>query len=621
MELYKIIATITNTSTTFQLAYLPENFEGIKINQKFSFVNPIGYNPKFSVDTMRIILSDKTAIDSVFNTYGLQSNVTLLIKKLNTTGIGYSNLATFAIDFESYEIQPEFSEFALKSVSAMDYYNEIKNTEKIFELPLRSNTNNTRAYLPDSQTFINYVSLKSSLFNYLAANRYNTSFEANNESKIYNSDTALSDTAREEIYRIDSGAVASIKLILNSVVTVTAVAPFVDFQIYAVIYGAGVAISDILIASSSGGLAASKTIEGEYELIIPGSPAMLGKYLKLELRISSSAITTIEGTLFLDIKKDTQIKVIQPKQYIYFDRLSFLIESFFNGNVSGDDLSQFNFTSANCIMGINREAVAKPVEIMRDASACLGLILNFKLDGSAEVKYLNSYFYDLLKTINADTVPEYKDLSIKYFNELNFKGVEVGAEQKEYDLYTYFENWNKKLTFSQNNRKASEVLDLTLTKLRTDYSGILDYYYKRSTQSKKNSKDLFLYYFNYQESSNNELIYDDLTPRNTLLTWNYFLSFSFQNFGLNTLTISSNGGTEDNLEINGVAQMDNLTLNVTPRLLPIQYDLTCLIENVDYSEKILKINDNGTDVYLFVINAETTDNFSEQKISGLKIQF
>ena len=59
MELYKIIATIVNTSTTFQLAYLPENFEGIKINQKFSFVNPIGFNPEFSVDTMRIISTDK----------------------------------------------------------------------------------------------------------------------------------------------------------------------------------------------------------------------------------------------------------------------------------------------------------------------------------------------------------------------------------------------------------------------------------------------------------------------------------------------------------------------------------------------------------------------------------
>jgi hypothetical protein len=37
---------------------LPENFEGVKIGQSFSFINPIGYTPKFSIDTMRIIEDD-----------------------------------------------------------------------------------------------------------------------------------------------------------------------------------------------------------------------------------------------------------------------------------------------------------------------------------------------------------------------------------------------------------------------------------------------------------------------------------------------------------------------------------------------------------------------------------
>jgi hypothetical protein len=59
----------------------------------------------------------------------------------------------------------------------------------------------------------------------------------------------------------------------------------------------------------------------------------------------------------------------------------------------------------------------------------------------------------------------------------------------------------------------------------------------------------------------------------------------------------------------------------TPRILPIEYDLTCLIDSIDYTEKILKINNNGDIVYLFVIDAETTDKLSEQKIKGLKIQF
>jgi hypothetical protein len=114
-------------------------------------------------------------------------------------------------------------------------------------------------------------------------------------------------------------------------------------------------------------------------------------------------------------------------------------------------------------------------------------------------------------------------------------------------------------------------------------------------------------------------LYDFLTPRNILTNWNKFLSFCFQNFGKNTLILSSNGGNVDNLSINGDAQMDDYAIYEVPRLLPIEYNFTALIDDVDFSEKILKINDNETDVYLFVINSETTDNLSEQKITALKI--
>lgn len=620
MELYQIIATVNNTSTTFQLAYLPENFEGVKISHAFSFVNPMGYNPKFSVDTMRIILSDKAAIDTVFNTYGLQSDVTLLIKKLNTTGIGYSNLATFAIDFESYEIQPEFSEFALKSVSAMDYYNEIKNSEKVFELPFRSNVNNRRAYLPTTQNFINYISLKSTGFALGASNTKAVfKWEQNNEPKVYNLDAAITDTNKLNFYVIGSDIAKPVTVGIRAAIRLTAAGIFGTLNV-GVERLIGVVVVEAYNVDSISVNNSTYYLEKEYLITIP-APLAVGSLLRFAVQIDSSTITDVTSTVFLDSKRDTNISIIGERQYIWFDRVSYLVKSFFNGNVSGDDLSYFNFTSANCIKGINREAVGKPSEIMRDLSIALGLILNFKLDGSASVQYFENYFSSLLNVWNAIAISDFQDLSIKYFNELNYKGVEAGQESNGYELYTYSQDWNKKLTFVQAGRKASEMLDLSLTKLRTDFSGILDYYYRRSQQDLKNEKDLFVYNFNSRTASTGEAIYDIITPRDILTSWNLFLSFCFQNFGLNTLTISSNGGTEDNLTIGGVAQMDNLTLNETPRLLPIQYDFTCLLDSVDFSEKILKINDNGTDVYLFVINAETTDNLSEQKISGLKIQF
>jgi hypothetical protein len=138
----------------YEFEYLPENFEGLKIAQSFSFVNPIGYTPKFSVETMRIIVGDKTKIDAIFDSFGLESDVEIEIYKLKSTGIGYDFLSKFAIDFESYEKFDVFSEFALKSVSTIDFYNNIKDVERQISLTESAN-------LPDTQKYINYVSLKN----------------------------------------------------------------------------------------------------------------------------------------------------------------------------------------------------------------------------------------------------------------------------------------------------------------------------------------------------------------------------------------------------------------------------------------------------------------------------
>ena len=66
MELYKIIATIVNTSTTFQLAYLPENFEGIKINQKFA--RKVVKDIKYKIGYFPVVEEEKEkATEDMFN--------------------------------------------------------------------------------------------------------------------------------------------------------------------------------------------------------------------------------------------------------------------------------------------------------------------------------------------------------------------------------------------------------------------------------------------------------------------------------------------------------------------------------------------------------------------------
>ena len=148
-------------------------------------------------------------------------------------------------------------------------------------------------------------------------------------------------------------------------------------------------------------------------------------------------------------------------------------------------------------------------------------------------------------------------------------------------------DWNKVLTFNQSGRNASENLDLTLSKLRADFSGILDAYFKRSQQKKSAGKDNFLFnpFFHVVWIDDEVYYYDEFNPRYILNNWIKFLSFCFQNFGMNTLIISSNGGTVDNLDISGVNQMDNIAINSTPRLLPIEYNLTALITDIDFFGK------------------------------------
>jgi len=631
MELYQIIATVNNTSTTFQLAYLPENFEGVKISQSFSFVNPIGYNPKFSVDTMRIILSDKAAIDTVFNTYGLQSDVTLLIKKLNTWGIGYSNLATFAIDFESYEIQPEFSEFALKSVSAMDYYNEIKNTEMSIEL--NSNSEN----LPITLNYINYVSLKA-----LEISEDNTRLRLvkNNESKIYNNDTALIGAptvtefyANTVAYLFSGDNSNHITVSASGKIMLTLADIYPDtVKLILMRYDRNYDIHEIALILKE--QVCLPKIENEINVDLPKTLLPIFAYanedyfyIKIERNDPFLPFTANVSNLFFDLKVMTNVKIIDIENAtIKYISANALLDTIFNGNYYTTDFNYLvdrGVTSANHLAKNDNFIKLKPSEFLSDFSKLLGLVVNAKLDGSVHVDSMETYFNNLLSTANAIEVTNEKDISISYSSDLVFNSVSVGQEQKECEIYPYWLNWMKKLTFSQTGRFGANDLDLSLTKFRADFAGIIDYYMKRSKQNDNNFNDAFIFDHSFGEYwyDGDFVLHDQVTPRRFLDNWSKFLSFVFQNYGLNTLTLSSNGGTPDNLDISGVLEMSNYTLNETPRLLPIQYDFTCLLDSVDFSEKILKINDNGTDVYLFVINAETTDNLSEQKISGLKIQF
>lgn len=639
MEIYKLIATIVNTETEYTLLYLPENFKGVKIAQNFNFNIPIGYTPKFSVETMRVVTNDKLWLDIIFDLYGLQSDVTINIQKLNATGIGYTDFLTFAIDFESYEKFDAYSEFALKSVSSYDLYANKKNTEKSYTLGAST------ANLPNTLNYSNYVSLKKSLFVVgLDSSYLLLTFLKNNESKIYDNDMALyaaitttqvENIKNADIYRFGENHTSTqmaisfngtLKFTISNAITTDPIDLSIKvyknsmanplYTIYEETILDGNKTFDISFNNKKDTFSTGSVLENDFLFI-----------LIFFRTITGESVFSGSGDFFVDIKKSTDSPIFTSanNSIKYLNTKTDILDDIFGAGkvvTTNSAYLQKGLTSANHLAKNSDVVTLKPQEFISDLCKMLGLVINSKIDGTTQIEKFSNYFGSILNSVPIE-LTDYRDVSIKQNTDLSFNSISVGQESKDYTVYAYLLNWFKVLTFKQTGRYGTENFDISLSKFRTDFSGMLDYYLMRSALKNKDYKDNFIFDAAFPEitaSNETSKIYDAFTPRNMLTNWKRFLSFCFQNFQLNTLTLSSNGGTADNLEISGVNQMDDVVLSELPRLLPIEYNLTCTIDLIDFSENTIRIFHDGANVDLFIIKSETTDRINEQKITGLKIQ-
>lgn len=635
MELYKIIATCTNytgTGNPRTLDWVPENFEGVKIMQKFNWINPIGYTPTASVETMKVILGDKIWLNAIFDSYGLESVVQMAIYKLNSTATDYDLIWTFAIDFESYVKKDYYSEFALKSVSCIDKYNEQKSTAKNF-------TGAIQLSLPTTQNFINYISVKK---NTGEVNGDNTGFlylEKNEDSKVFNQDSALLLDDRN-IYEFNEVApgITDIKISAKGLLYVnfpiSGVSP--TSKTYVKLYKNDYSTPIVTLGEVTGLESGGSIIETETEWLKVVDISFEKDdifFVGVELDDDSVVLTEITGDFSVEMYVKTALEFNTFDQKIYYLTAKTILDDIFNNQITIEAwLGSIGITSAQSILRRLDYISMIPKDFITDFCAANGAMVNFKNDGTVEIAKIGTYFSNLLNIANAVEVKDFQNVEISYDTALNFASVSVGMEQKTYDVLTYFNDWNKVLTFNQIGRAASENYNLVLTKFRSDLSGIIDFVTKTSKTSTDTSTDLFIFDPAFtQRSSNEGFIYDKFTPRDFMENWRTFLNFVFYNFGKDILTLSSNSGDDFNLEIEpGYKQFDNFTLSGSdPKILPIKIDFTCLIEDTDFTENILKIANNGympvetfgEYLYIFVTEAETTDNLSEQKIKGNLILF
>lgn len=629
MELYRIVATCSNNSQSITLDWLPENFEGVKITQKFNFSNPMGYTPTYSLETMKVIKSDKTWCDNIFQTYGLQSIVLFEIFKLNTSATGYTSQASFKIDFESYNKQDFYSEFALKANSCIDKYNDTKNTARNF-------TGAGLISLP-SRNYINYFSLKKldGIVSAPVDNKAYLVFEENEGSRVYNSDTAMFYEPYLYVYEFNrTGGTTDFLISAQGRI-------FIDFTygggtktIYLKLYKStnlaeSVDFSNPILTIDQVNVVASSTIllnvdfpktkVSDYSFS-DGDVFFIG----IESSDPAMQITEIRGDLSVDIYMNTESPANPFERQINYLTAGEIIDDIFDGQANVDfEITGLGVTSAQTIIKRINTISLIPKDFIVDFCLATGSVVNFKNDGSVKFDTINAYFADLLKVANAVEVTNFKNVQFSYDNSLNFASVSVGMDQRDYEVYTYSNDWHKILTFSQIGRVASENLDLSLTKFRVDFSGILDYVNKTSKSATEKATDMFIFNPLFTSRASNEgAIYDWFTPRDILENWRKFLVFCFCNYGLTTLELASNSGDDFNLQIFGVNQFDDFVLTTSdPIITPLRIELTCLLDEIDFSEKILKITHNGEDIYIFVVEAETTDKLNEQKIKGNVINF
>lgn len=623
MELYKIIATCTNyagAGNPRTLSYIPENFKGVKIAQKFSWINPIGYTPKFSIETMRAISTDKIWLDAIFDLYGTFAVVNFAIYKLNATASDYTLISTFTIDFESYVKSDYYSEFALKSISCIDIYNETKSTIKDF-------TGAASLAIPDTQEYINYVSVEKTTGGLNEDNTAYLCLIGNKTSKFYNDDMALGDEDEKILYQFyRDPSTANLTFSANGLLSVYisggTVSPVVSIGIYKNDY------STLVLA-----ITATATVESygvSLDIQMPKTQiedfAFADEdffFIGVIVEEAGAEITDVLGDFSAELYVTTELNANKYDKKLYYLTAESILNSVFNDQATIEtELKSIGVTSGQSILSRLNYISLMPKDFLTDFCLATGAIVNFKNDGTVDISRMSTYFTNLLDIANAIEVTNFKNVEISADTELNFSGVSVGMEVKEYDVYTYLNDWNKILTFIQSGRVVSEKLSLELSKFRVDFSGMLDLMNVLNSTDK--SSDLFLFDPAFTPRSTNEgFIYDRYTPRDILENWRKFLEFCFYNYGQDALTFLSSSGSDFNLEIEpGVKQFDvfGLAGDIT-KILPLKINFDCLIGDTDFTESILKINYKGEDLFIFVTEAQTTDNLDEQKIKGNLIYF
>lgn len=622
MDMYRFVAICENDSTSKQLTYTPENFEGVKINREFSFVPPYGFTPKFAVDTMRVIKEDAAFFIAKNVEFGYFLKMKLYVSKLNADGMTYSPFVTLFVNYETITQTKDYVEFSVDVSYATNYFND-KKGKKILTL------NQEKTPIVDfyKRNKVN-VSLESLYIGQTAETIQ--SFFATGDNIIYDGDTSLSSLTiinsvgatetfegKNVIYNCVDAGEAVFYIGLNVQIKVSNVNgvghPEVDLHLS--IYGQNGALKshiyyeyipitqDEQIVSFVGSHKYVKQLAaGDFVLMYFGQDDLGGL----------ATFEVLSQDINISIRKQTnQQIVINPIKCISLNDIFV--------NLFGDVTSLISegvyITSDYFLVNKKDELSVVPEAFLREASIGFGCCFNFNSE-DVKVEYINDYF-ERLYANDRIVIDTYKDLTVKN-NEKIYSSLTFGCEKFDGNGNIYLFPFQKKLTFLQS-KENGDNLEFVTQKLSFDTEKIVSRILQSNVSETNNTNDnYYCVPLRNIQSNENINIADYATPREMLMFSEPLVYLYFGNYNNKTLQISDYDGVDTALIYDGVDEHSDIVLANKRHLHPIVYEFTALLGEADFSEHMAQIVDfNGETVDLFVYSSETTDKLSEIKCKAL----
>lgn len=616
MDMYRFVAICENDSTSKQLTYTPENFEGVKISQEFSFTPPYGFTPKFAVDTMRVIKDDAAFFNAKNVAFGYFLKLKLQVSKLNADGMTYSPFITLVVNGETITQTKDYVEFSVDVVSAASDYFDTKSTIK--NIPFNTYEAVEGDYFKMNNVNLNSINqpdliLGSSVIRFK---------ESKWGSVIYDDDLSLSDGDGENsiiIYKSLTEGGSYINAIADGLIIINVYTPsYVDEPQGEVTFEISGVYTDTKWVTEH-----SQTITFEIKkdiFITLAKNAEIRANVIVRYLAQGAWAQMSQSKIDITIKKKTAVKYLtKPLNSIALNE----VYANLLGNINYIDAPTDAFITSDKEVVTNTGYLSVvPKDFIRETSTMLGLVFNF---GSTETKIekANTYF-DRIEANNRIIIENYKDLVISNFETI-YNSCTIGVEKYATKNIVHYKPYQTKLSYKRFNYNdeyvdsIGENMELVCTKLSADVEKIINRINDAATGNGQTSNDNFYFVPNRVGD------YPDyLTPAEMADNHKAILALFFATGELDDLEDATFLAAYDDDGLSSSESAIYYDLVGDPdffnnkRLRPIVYEFTALLGEADFSEHMAQMVDfNGETVDLFVYSSETTDKLSEIKCKAL----